>query len=277
MKSLPLILATAATLFAVPAYAQDRDTSEDFDGLYVGGSIGYTVQGNDTGSTLIFDTNRDGTFTENVNTTTGANAFSPGFCNGYASTGVAANGCTNDRDDKEYFGRIGLDKRMGNFVVGAVIEGGRSEAADAVSGFSTTPASYTIVREAMWNAGARLRAGYTPGGGVLFYATGGGAYAKLKNSFLTTNGANAFTGDYRTDAWGYSAGGGAEAMLTKNISLGLEYLYTDVDNDDFVVGVSQGTAPATNPFLLNGGGTNIMRSDQAFRTHSIRANLNFRF
>ncbi|HMN55577.1 MAG TPA: outer membrane beta-barrel protein, partial [Sphingopyxis sp.] len=209
-------------------------------------------------------------------TSTGADAFSPGFCNG-AATGTANVGCRNDKDGPEFFGRLGLDKRMGNFVVGALIEGGHSVARDSVTGFSTTPASYTMSREADWQASARLRAGYTPGGGALFYVTGGPAYARLDNRFTTTNTANSFADNGKTNAWGYAAGGGAEVMVTNNIAVGLEYLYTDVKDDDYVVNVGAGSAPATNPFLLNGGGTNIQRSDPHFRTHSVRGTLSFRF
>lgn len=276
MIRLSLTASVAALALSAAAFAQDAGSDLDFDGPYVGLSGGYTVQGNDTDSSIIFDTNRDGTFGENVNTVAGANAFSPGFCNG-AATSSAPTNCTNDNDDFEYFARLGYDRRMGNFVLGAVIEGGRSEATDSVSGFSTTPASYTFTREADYTLGARLRAGYTPGGGILFYATGGGAYAKLDNGFATSNTANSFADNGKTNAWGWSAGGGAEAMIASNVSLGLEYLYTDLKDDDFVVAVGQGTAPATNPFLLNGGGTNITRSDPHFRTHAVRASVNFRF
>src|SRR3546814_15446996 len=82
-----------------------------------------------------------------------------------------------------------MDRRMGNFVVGALIEGGRSEAKDSVSGFSTDGDSYMLTRRGQYQAGARLRAGYTSGGGALFYVTGGGAYSKMTNSFDTTNAA----------------------------------------------------------------------------------------
>lgn len=278
MKTLSLLAASAAAMaLASPALAQSgRDTSQDFDGPYVGVGGGYTVQPNDARETLVFDTNRDGTYGDTVNTSGGTDAFSPGFCGG-SPTSTANLNCRNDKDGFEYFGKLGYDKRMGNFVLGAVIEGGRSEASDSVSGFSTTPAAYRFARSVDYQANARLRAGYTPGGGVLFYATGGGAYAKLDNRFSTTNGANSFADNGRTNGWGYVAGGGAEAMLTKNVSLGLEYLYTDIQDDDFVVNVGPGTAPPTNPFLLNGGGTDIKRSDDHLRTHSVRASLNFRF
>ena len=277
MKTLSLLAALAATVAAVPAMAQDgRDTSQDFNGPYVSIVGGATLQGSDRGETLVFDTNRDGTYGDQVTTVGGANAFSTGFCNG-AATSSANRACKNDKDGPEYFGRLGFDKRMGNVVLGAVIEGGRSEARDSVSGFSTTPASYTFSREADYQAGARLRAGYTPGGGALFYVTGGGAYAKLDNRFTTSNGANSFADNGRTNAWGYAAGGGAEVMLTSNISVGLEYLYTDLKDNDFVVNVGPGTAPATNPFLLNGGGTDMQRSSSHFRTHSVRGSLSLRF
>ncbi|MBD3746502.1 MAG: outer membrane beta-barrel protein [Sphingopyxis terrae] len=281
MKLASLLVASAATMLAVPAMAQDsgstaRDRSQDFNGPYVSVGGGATLQGSDRGETLVFDTDRDGTYGDQVTTSTGADAFSPGFCNG-AATGTANVGCRNDKDGPEFFGRVGLDKRMGNFVVGALIEGGHSVARDSVTGFSTTPASYTMSREADWQASARLRAGYTPGGGALFYVTGGPAYARLDNRFTTTNTANSFADNGKTNAWGYAAGGGAEVMVTNNIAVGLEYLYTDVKDDDYVVNVGAGSAPATNPFLLNGGGTNIQRSDPHFRTHSVRGTLSFRF
>lgn len=277
MKNLSLLAAVAASALAVPAMAQDgRDTSKDFNGPYISVGGGGTLQGNDRGETLVFDTNRDGVYGDQVTTSGGANAFSPGFCNG-AATGTANLGCRNDKDGPEFFGRIGLDQRMGNFVVGALLEGGHSEARDSVSGFSTTPASYTMSREADYQGSLRVRAGYTPGGGALFYLTGGPAYARLNNKFVTSNTANSFADNGKTHAWGYAAGGGAELMLTNNIAVGLEYLYSDVKDDDYRVNVGPGTAPPTNPFLLNSGGTDIQRSGSHFRTHSVRGAISYRF
>lgn len=276
MKLASLLAASAATLLAVPAMAQDSDRSEHFDGPYISIGGGGTLQGSDRGETVLFDTDRDGTFGDQVTTVGGLNAFSTGFCGG-AATSSANISCRNDKDGPEYFARLGFDRRMGNFVLGAVIEGGRSEARDSVSAFSTTPASYTFSRETDYQANARLRAGYTPNGGALFYVTGGGAYAKLDNRFTTSNGANSFTDNGKTNGWGYTAGGGAEIMVANNISIGLEYLYTDIRDDDFVVAVGPGTAPATNPFLIESGGTDMKRESDHFRTHSVRGTLSFRF
>ena len=79
-----LMLATASlSLFAAPAFAQEID--EDWTGPYIGGSIGLAAQNNDRGEGVEFDTNLDGTYGDTVNTSLGANAFSPGFCGGAAN------------------------------------------------------------------------------------------------------------------------------------------------------------------------------------------------
>src|SRR3546814_3695035 len=77
-------------MFAVPALAQDnRDPSKDFDGPYISIGGGASLQGSDRGETLIFDTDQDGTYGDQVTTVGDADAFGPGFCNGGA-TGTKA-------------------------------------------------------------------------------------------------------------------------------------------------------------------------------------------
>lgn len=264
--------AAALTLAAAPALAQDGEPA--FDGFYVGGSVGYTVQNNDVGERIDFDAGRDGSFGDTIATSTGADAFSPGFCNG-AATSSANIACTNDKDDIEYYGRIGFDKQMGKFVIGAVAEFGKTEARDSVTAYSTTPAFYTMTRELDWNAALRLRAGMVAGESTLFYATGGGAYAKLDNSFSSSNTANSFAVEGDDMAWGWQAGGGVEQKIGRNFSIGLEYLYSRYDDSDSRVAVGTGTAGATNPFVL-AGGADFRRSDK-FDFHSLRATAAFRF
>ena len=275
MRRFYLLAAASLTVMATPALAQSDD--KPFDGFYVGATIGYDVQPNDDGETIRFDKNLDGTFGDSVLTSGGANAFSPGFCNGRATQATPAV-CTNDKDGISYSGRLGFDKQFGNIVAGVVVEGGRNEITDSVSAFSTTPARYTMTREIDFNAGARLRLGYAANT-TLFYATGGLAYAKIDHSFSTSNTANAFAGRGKRDAWGYSAGGGLEQKLSKNISIGMEYLYNRLTDDDYIVRASAGTAPATNPFILapNTMGTDFARSGKYFIWHSVRATLAFRF
>jgi len=271
-------MALSVGLVATPVFAQSAEQT-GFNGIYVGGSFGASLQGNDNGSNIRFDANRDGQFGDTVRTAGGADAFSTGFCKGYAKgTGVAA-GCDNDRDDIEYFGNVGFDKQTASgLVFGVVGEFGKSNITDSVSAFSTTPAAYTMTRSMKYNAGLRLRAGYTPNSTTLFYVTGGGAYAKIKNRFNTTNTTNAFSDNGNSDAWGYSAGGGVEQKITNNISVGVQYLYTDLKDNDYRVTAARGNALATNAFIqANAAGTDFRRSDDQFRFHAIRATAAFRF
>lgn len=272
MLSAALAFSGSATVL----HAQDRDAH--FDGPYVSGIVGLAAKNNDRGDALVFDTNRDGTFNDTVATAVGANAFSTGFCNGAAVGATAAGGCTHDRDRIEYGGRIGYDMRNGDFVVGALFEVSRNNSRDFTTGFSTTPASYTIARRLDHALSLRARAGFTPGGGALFYATGGASYAKIDHDFRTTNTANSFAeiNDGKR-VWGWQAGGGGEIMLTDNVSLGLEYLYNRYRDRKYSVAVGPGTAPATNPFLLASGGTNLRSSDRNFDFHSLRATIGLQF
>lgn len=277
MKTFLLAAASiAAMAFAPVAHAQSTDDDAPFNGAYIGVAGGYDVQPNDDGSRILFDRNGNG-FNDQVTTATGANAFSPGFCNGRA-TSSAPTRCANDRDDWSYYARAGVDSQMGNLVVGFVGEFGKSEISDSVSAFSTTPASYTMTRSIAWEAGARARLGFAANT-TLFYGTFGPGYARIDREFATSNTANAFTGSGKRNQWGYQAGGGIEQKLGRNFSIGLEYLYHDYNDDDYRVRATAGSAPATNPFILppNTSGTDFARSDTDFRWHSMRATAAFRF
>lgn len=267
----------ALSLAAAPAVAQDGAV-EEFSGFYVGGSVGYTVQNNDVGERVTFDRGSNGSFGETITTPppAGLDAFSPGFCNG-ASTSSANVACENDKDDIEYYGKVGFDIQRGKFVVGVVGEFGKTEIRDSVTAFSVTPASYTLSREIDWNAALRLRAGVVAGERTLFYATGGGAYAKLDHSFYSIgNSANSFAIQGDDKAWGWQAGGGVEQKLGGNFSVGLEYLYSRYNDDDSTVRVGTGTAGAANPFVL-AGGADLARANNRFDFHSLRATAAFRF
>lgn len=273
--ALPLL---ALAFVATPALAQDGGR-QTWDGFYIGGSVGAAVQDNDiVNSRILFDRDLNGSFGDTVTTAAGADAFSAGFCNGFA-TSSANSDCSNDRDGVEYMVRVGADTQNGPLVIGVVGEFGRAEVTDSVSAFSTTPASYTLSRNLRYNANIRGRVGYAPNGmGALFYAAGGPSYGRIRNYINTSNTTNSFAVSGENDVYGYNAGGGAEIMLLDNVSFGLEYLYTDLKDRNSRVRVGRGTAPATNPFILGGAaGTDFRRSDTHFRWHSIRATLAFRF
>lgn len=260
---------------AAPAAAQEGD---DWTGGYVGGQIGYGFQPGDGDETIRFDTNLDGTFGEQVNTSGGANAFSPGFCDGAANGPTPAEGCDGDRDGLEFGAHAGYDYDTGGgFVVGLVADYTRSRLRDSVSAFSTTPARYTMTRRLRDVLSLRARAGVASGR-TLFYGTGGIVRGSLRNSFSTSNAANSFTGNGNEKGWGYAVGGGVEHRLGGNLSIGLQYLYRSIDAGDYVVRAGPGTAGLTNPFrIVNPNGTDFARSGDRFTSHGANLTMSLRF
>ncbi|CAN5118303.1 outer membrane beta-barrel protein [soil metagenome] len=280
-----LLSAAAATALLATAGAASAQsmwgyTPSTWSGPYVGIFGGATMENGDEDETLRFDRNLDGNYGDTVTLSgTGANAFSPGFCDGQANGNSAAQGCDDDSQGSQAFVRLGYDYQMGSFVLGVVADYGYAKQEDSVTGFSTTPANYTFTRTLGQTAGLRARAGYAYGP-VLGYVTGGYAVAKIWNRFQTSNGANTFTAttDDR-DADGYAAGGGLEWALAPHLSATVEYLYTSLDAGDNVIRVGPGTAPATNPFILapNSTGTDMVRSNGKFGMHAVNIGMSYRF
>ena len=54
------------------------------------------------------------------------------------------------------------------------------------------------------------------------------------------------------------------------------YLYTGYEEDETIIRVTQGTAGATNPFVL-AGGTDFLRGNDNFDLHSVKAVATVRF
>ena len=269
--------AALAFALATPALAQETN-GVDWTGPYVGGSFGYTFQKKDGGEHLRFDANGDGNYNDTIRTTTGANAFSPGTCGGGARGATPAQGCAGDKDAIAWMGHVGYDRQFGSIVAGVVAEAGQAYVDDKVTEYSTTPAFYTMRRRIDLNANLRARLGYTTPGGVMPYITGGVSYAKVKNNFSTNNAANSFTEFNRSeDAWGWNMGGGVEAKVSQNFSIGARYLWTRYNVGDYRVDVGAGSAPATNPFRITpSGGASINRGDK-FDTQSVMITSSFRF
>lgn len=275
MNRLLLTTASAVTvvLAAVPALAQD-----DWSGPYIGGQVGLLNQPSDSDETLVFDRDLDRRFNDQVTTSGGANAFSPGFCGGAASSPANA-GCVGDDEEADAGIRGGYDWQTGSWVYGVVGEVSWVDATDSVSGFSTTPASYTFTRETNWLAAVRGRAGYLFGP-YLAYGTAGIVQADVDHAFATSNTLNAFTPRNDDSLNGYQLGVGVERKIgDSGWSVGAEYLFTSLDDEDYTVSVTQGAAGPTNPFILapNTAGTDIRRSENEFEFDSVRLTATYRF
>ena len=270
-----------STGLATPALAQDGWDEErpEFGGFYVGGSIGATLESSDDSETILFDRDLDGDFDDTVTLSGGGNAFQPGFCAGtVGGPSLPTDGCDSEGTALEFAARVGFDWQSGPLVIGAVAEIGTSDMSSSVTAFSTTPASYTFTREVDMVADLRARLGFTVTPTTLVYGTAGGSYAKLDNSFTTTNTVNAVVENLDEESFGLVLGGGVEQKLGRNVSVGVEYLYRQHDDESTVRLASQTGTPATNPFILgNPNGTDFARSSDSFAMHSVRAVVNFRF
>ena len=275
MKTL-LISSAAAVAFVTFAGAA---SAQDWTGAYVGGFAGYVNTQGDKSERLNFDTNLDGAFNDTVRTGAGADAFSPGFCNGTPKGNNAGAGCSSDNNNNGEIGlRAGYDWQSGPWVFGVVGDISKPGGEDAVTAFSSTPANYSYRRQIDYLAAARLRVGYAMDR-FLPYVTAGYANANVASTFASSNTANSFSPAKRdASADGFQVGAGVETRVMENVSVGLEYMYTNIDDDGHVVRVGPGTAPATNPFLLvNPQGTDLRRSNDRIELHAVRLTGAIRF
>jgi outer membrane immunogenic protein len=232
MKRLAILL--AATAIAGPAFAADLITEEppapapvvvddyNWTGLYLGGQAGIAFGGSDGAVGLLggmpvpFD--GSGTFTDNTDI-----GFTGGVHVGYdyqLPNNVIIGGVAD-------FNYIDHDRSVGAVLGQADING---------DGFADVGENAGISNDIDINffGTVRGKVGYAMDRFAV-YATGGLAYADIDNdlngtgSFTSVNGTNySSVSDKDKDSIGYTVGGGVDFLATKNISFGLEYLYTDL-------------------------------------------------
>lgn len=270
MKRFALLLASAA--FATPAFAADViwdepaapaaapivfDPGFTWTGFYAGAQAGAAF-------------NRDSGPFQAPNST-----FSGGSNNG----------------DSGFIGgvHVGYDWQFDNFVVGAVADINYIDAS-SVSTFPVAGAVGGVPGDFVFGATSdidfvgtvRARAGLAADR-FLVYATGGLAYASLDTSAVgpatftataatpaatnLTPGAYDVTYSNDNDDVGYAVGAGVDYLVTQNLSIGVEYLYTDL-----------GSETSTVTFTPTAGGaatTATTSNDLDF--HTVWAKASFRF
>ena len=123
-----------------------------------------------------------------------------------------------------------------------------------------------------WQASVRAR------GGIAFdrwlvYVTGGAAWAGVRVDAAyapATVGGVAVSGTFASDGQalvGPTVGGGVEFAITNNVSLGVEYRYSDFGRETFNSGIVPLTASGTGSFTT---------TSVDLRTHEVTARLNFK-
>ena len=267
------------SLFAVGAMAVLASTAyaQSWTGGYVAVSAGDSkVYGHNGG--LTFDTTQSGTYGDTVTTFTGANYFSPGFCEGLAQGQTPAAGCTRDRQKGSAGIRAGYDGQSGHWVYGGLVDLAGLNLSDSVSGFSTAPDSYSFTRKLKTLAAVRGRIGWGEKT-WLIYATGGVASADIDRGFATTNALNSFTALRAKTSGGIQLGLGGEWKVARNWAVGVEYLNTSLrDSGPVILAKGSPNTFASNPFLIgNEEGTSIRRSDERFKFDTVSLTLTYRF
>jgi outer membrane immunogenic protein len=142
-----------------------------------------------------------------------------------------------------------------------------------------------------WFGTIRGRLGFVPANNVLIYGTAGFAYGRVEQNvalnsqpgpgdfglanagFICSAGPNCFLGSSSRTATGWTAGGGFEYALWRNVSVKGEYLYVNLGsggNTINVVAVSSNGQPRPSSFTANYSG-----GDLDF--HTVRLGINFRF
>ncbi|MBP0437902.1 porin family protein [Tianweitania sediminis] len=277
MKKLLLAASTAALTF--PAFAADVvmeeppapmvmevPASTGWSGVYVGLQAGYGF-GDDGQVQLSPFTN-------------------PGLIGAFTPAGAAAGSSFNangDFDDGFVGGaHIGYDHQIGNIVIGGILDVSYTDLGDEQRAFSRSPAEYVIERELDLLATLRARLGYSfANDRFLAYATGGVAYGDVDFNYrqgaLSPASTVSTSGGQDSD-FGYTVGGGVEMRMTQNVSFGLEYLYTNLGDNDFNANLQGGPFGGVGGAVgSNPGGTNLTGSDDDFDFHTIQAKISYRF
>jgi outer membrane immunogenic protein len=153
-------------------------------------------------------------------------------------------------------GTIGYNWQTGQFVLGLEADGSWSgiDATNTTTGGCA--AAFPCTADLRWFGTARGRLGVA-WQNVLFYGTGGAAFANIKNSQTALS--PLATAD--TTKFGWTAGGGIEVGFAPNWSVKAEYLYARFGQTDF--------CPAA--------GCGVVVVSDYTRLHLVRAGLNYRF
>ncbi len=167
---------------------------------------------------------------------------------GFGGTDIAGDFGNARSDDRGWLGTVmaGYNWQLGRTVLGVETDVGTGNLGGSISNGAGT----TIVRELNAIGSFRARAGFLLTPALMLYATGGFAWANMDFE-------RAGVASKSELLRGYQIGTGAEMLLSRNWTMRLEYLYTDLGKD-----------------AINAGGS-VNRFDTDF--HTVRAGVSFKF
>jgi outer membrane immunogenic protein len=151
-----------------------------------------------------------------------------------------------------------------SIVVGLVADfqgsGMKASATNSVTppGFVTTNQSNSVQTD--WFGTARAKLGWAQNNWLL-YATGGLAYGRVKTSGSWVAPATSFSYAGSDDATkiGWAVGAGLDYGLTRNWTIGAEYLYIDLGNSSHTMTTTNGFAQLTTFTVTNHVASQIAR------------------
>jgi outer membrane immunogenic protein len=172
-------------------------------------------------------------------------AQDPGIFQGFGVNGAASPlALSNSLHPRGGLGGVqgGYNLQTGPWVVGFVADfdyrRARGKMSPAVLDIFGDSLTYSTNQD--WFGTVRGRIGISPTNSWLLYATGGLAYGKVDHSITQTDATiggpvpRSFSGGATKAGW--TVGGGAEYALSKNWSIGAEYLYVDLGSDTVATG-----------------------------------------
>ncbi|MBV8851366.1 MAG: porin family protein [Methylobacteriaceae bacterium] len=183
-------------------------------------------------------------------------------------------------------GQAGINWQWGMFVAGAELDAEAIRLNSNVATTVATPLIRTIAstQRIDYFGTARGRVGIAFGGpgwnwgwgssgfggSVLVYATGGFAYAGVRDGFTYVDSAGFSAVNFGNNGrTGFSAGGGVEWKFLPNWSIKGEYQY---------IGLRQGPVAAANEFVAGVGTAFVIsRRDPRVEMHTARIGLNYHF
>lgn len=209
-----MLLASVFAVGALTLPASAGSWNGFYIGLNAGGAFGdtdWTNVSNGTGGATTID-------------------FDPGETISQSVDGVVAGG------------QIGYNYQMSNWLFGIELTGETLDYDETTVNNNGDPTEF-VSSEINWLATASLRAGWTWDDSVV-YLKGGYAMSKVNTDHVDPpGGATRYSTD--EDHGGWIAGAGVEHQIGDNVSLGLEYNYIDLGNQDHT-GVATGTGTVVN-------------------------------